>query len=286
MLNINRILLATNLKEEGTLAPLTLTLAQAVNASVHVVHALHEHDAPITADAVAAWFRKHTEELAEQDLISLSFGVIHDSDAATALMAYAEAHAIDLVVVGSYRRDEGAPMRSIAERFIRHTLLPVLVCTSTPWEGLRTMMAPVDFSKPARHAFLHAYALAEVTGARLDVVHAMRGMASSEAMELAIPALRASVASFCANALGRDAEVHVGVRPGDPATCITELAREQDTDLLVLQTHGLAGLSRVALGSVAKRVLHRAPCAILMLRTFGHSLLDPAARYGQALRPV
>jgi nucleotide-binding universal stress UspA family protein len=52
----------------------------------------------------------------------------------------------------------------------------------------------------------------------------------------------------------------------DPAEAITRFARDGRSSLIALTTHGRSGLSRVALGSVALRVAHHAPCPVLVLR--------------------
>jgi nucleotide-binding universal stress UspA family protein len=58
---------------------------------------------------------------------------------------------------------------------------------------------------------------------------------------------------------------------GDPATTILERARIGGYDLLVMGTHGRTGLSHALMGSVAEKVVRRAPCAVLTVRTAGAS---------------
>jgi len=53
---------------------------------------------------------------------------------------------------------------------------------------------------------------------------------------------------------------------GDPATVIVETAHETDADLIVMGTHGRAGLTRLVMGSVAEAVLRQAPCPVLTVR--------------------
>jgi universal stress protein A len=55
--------------------------------------------------------------------------------------------------------------------------------------------------------------------------------------------------------------------PGDPATTIVERAASGAYDLLVLGTHGRTGFSHALLGSVAEKVVRRAPCPVLTVRT-------------------
>jgi|ERR1051326_5561980 nucleotide-binding universal stress UspA family protein len=72
-------------------------------------------------------------------------------------------------------------------------------------------------------------------------------------------------------------ELHFGgvptesvVRFGDPATEIVEEAVRFDADLLAMPTRGRSGVSRLAFGSVAEQVTHRAPMPVLLFRPFLH----------------
>jgi len=52
---------------------------------------------------------------------------------------------------------------------------------------------------------------------------------------------------------------------GRPHTEIVEHAKKIGADLIVMGTHGRGGLSHAILGSVAERVLHKAPCPVLIV---------------------
>ncbi|MDO8562855.1 MAG: universal stress protein [Candidatus Limnocylindria bacterium] len=66
------------------------------------------------------------------------------------------------------------------------------------------------------------------------------------------------------SAAGFDA--HYAVRSGDPAAELLDAASELDADLIAMGTRGRTGLERVLLGSVARSVLHRATCSVLVAR--------------------
>jgi universal stress protein A len=51
-----------------------------------------------------------------------------------------------------------------------------------------------------------------------------------------------------------------------PAEAIVEYATEAGIDLIVMGTHGRAGVSHFLLGSVAERVVRTAPCPVLTVR--------------------
>ncbi len=63
---------------------------------------------------------------------------------------------------------------------------------------------------------------------------------------------------------GGNAEVVV-VR-GKPAAAIVSFAEEEAFDLIVMGTHSPRGLRHAIMGSVARRVIHDAPCPVLVAR--------------------
>jgi nucleotide-binding universal stress UspA family protein len=53
---------------------------------------------------------------------------------------------------------------------------------------------------------------------------------------------------------------------GDPAVAISDLARSEGVDLIVMGTHGRTGLRRLLMGSVAEAIVRRAPCPVFVLK--------------------
>lgn len=60
--------------------------------------------------------------------------------------------------------------------------------------------------------------------------------------------------------------VNVVVRIGDPGHEVTEYAKDEHADLIVVPSHGYHGVKRFLLGSVAERIIRHADCAVLVLR--------------------
>lgn len=54
---------------------------------------------------------------------------------------------------------------------------------------------------------------------------------------------------------------------GDPASAIVDTAVLEKADLIVMSTHGRSGLDRFIMGSVTEKVLQKAPCPVLALRS-------------------
>lgn len=144
---------------------------------------------------------------------------------------------------------------------------------------ITNILVPVDFSPHAEHAFTYATTLAERFGAKLALLYVVddsfvTGGWSSEIYVSNVPELmenliadadrRLATMKASAAALGLTAETAV-IR-GRPAPAIVEHAKNGGFDLIVMGTHGRTGVSHVVMGSVAERVLRKAPCPVLTVR--------------------
>lgn len=56
------------------------------------------------------------------------------------------------------------------------------------------------------------------------------------------------------------------VKEGFPADVICEVARNEGSNLIVIGSRGLSFTGRFLLGSVSDRVVHHAPCSVLVVR--------------------
>ncbi len=56
------------------------------------------------------------------------------------------------------------------------------------------------------------------------------------------------------------------VQVGEPAEEIVDLARLEHVDLIIMGSRGLSPLSEMLLGSVSNKVLHTAPCPVMVVR--------------------
>lgn len=64
--------------------------------------------------------------------------------------------------------------------------------------------------------------------------------------------------------LGVKAELVEGA--GDPEHVILGEAKDREADLIVVGTRGLGAAKRLVLGSVSTRLVHEAPCSVLVVR--------------------
>jgi nucleotide-binding universal stress UspA family protein len=146
-------------------------------------------------------------------------------------------------------------------------------------ENITRILVPVDFSFHAERAFSYATTLAHRFAATLGLLHVVEdpfvtGAWNSEVyvpnvaelLEELIASAEQQLATLreSAAALGLTAET--AVITGRPAHAIVEHANEGGFDLIVMGTHGRSGLSHAVMGSVAERVVRKAPCPVLTVR--------------------
>ena len=144
---------------------------------------------------------------------------------------------------------------------------------------LRRILCPIDLSESSRQALIYARALSSWYEAPLTVLHVCVDLpvfemaspfghsASSTVVieEAQIAERRAAVRAFVWSAVG-DNSIDVIVREGADAKA--EILKEAGNDgasMIVMGTHGRSGIDHVLLGSVTERVLHKAPCPILVV---------------------
>jgi len=64
-------------------------------------------------------------------------------------------------------------------------------------------------------------------------------------------------------------ETQTLVEVGQAADRLIEAAKEKKADLIVMATHGRTGLSHALMGSVAEKVVRKAPCPVLTVGPMG-----------------
>lgn len=141
----------------------------------------------------------------------------------------------------------------------------------------QSILVPTDFSEGSTHGMTKAAELAREVGARVTVCHVLdpsplapvldgaAGKHDDDAMEKAIhEALREVIDAHFADIA--DTKTALILSP-NAAQGICHYASKEDTDLIVLSTHGRTGLAHLLIGSVAEKVVRHAPCPVLTVRT-------------------
>jgi len=134
-----------------------------------------------------------------------------------------------------------------------------------------------DFSDHAEIAFQTALDLAQRYNAKLYVVHVLPPvvnpmLADSDQMppvhvdENLVVRLNERMQEVYGNRIPKKIDRELVVRDGHVSTEIIRFIEETDTDLAVVGAFGLSGMGLVLFGSVAKRISHKAPCSVMIVR--------------------
>jgi nucleotide-binding universal stress UspA family protein len=137
------------------------------------------------------------------------------------------------------------------------------------------ILVSTDFSENALKALAYANNYAEKFGAEVYLVHVMEDAPFISDMKdnpLALSEkqiqqnVRDELEALAAEKFGETVPVRNLVRQGKATEEIVAAAKELNVDLIIISTHGRAGLTRALLGSVAERVVRHAHCPVLVVR--------------------
>lgn len=146
---------------------------------------------------------------------------------------------------------------------------------------LKRILAPTDFSEYSSEAIGYACALAEKFGAELHLLHVLEVHAGSTPVFAGGLALTPRVqesreaAETELKKVAPDREAVRATVEGPAFLGIVRYAKENNIDLIVMGTHGRSGLAHVMIGSVAERVVRKAPCPVLTVRHPKHEFVTP-----------
>ena len=291
MLQFDRILFPTDFSTTARRAlSFAAHLADQHGATLHILHVQTPDErgaqppgveSPTTQDELAECARRAAEGLGDPTAtegheLSLVRDTVEAASVPEAVVDYAEAHEVDLIVMGTARRSGLRTLfpQSTASAVVRHASCPVLTVLDEPENvpgAIDRIFVPYDFSEHAAQAVRYGEIMADFYGADLVLVHVLQELMVPMEYAVEVPdvdrdAVRARAASALEDVSDRDHRVLVTT--GHPARRIVELTADNEADLLVIATHGRTGLQRMLLGSVAEHVIRQAPCPVFTVKAF------------------
>jgi nucleotide-binding universal stress UspA family protein len=138
-----------------------------------------------------------------------------------------------------------------------------------------------DFSEHADQAFIVAKDLAVKFDASIEIIHVAMNFSLTppvhamympveydpQFVEEVMQAALKSIQEKYIERLHEQVPYNVNVESGYAATEILRVVEERGIDLLVMGSHGLTGIAHVLFGSTADRVVRKAPCSVLTVRS-------------------
>ncbi len=307
MLRINKVLVPEDFSEcSDTALGFALDLVKRHGAELHVLYAQVMHGDPFAPSTFPA---KHNERVRQElkkrvtaqaealgdvdpEALTIAYVVKDDVAAAPAILGYAEEHDVDLIVMGTHgkRGLRRLFLGSVAEEVVQVAKCPVLTIGGNgegkpPTLPIRSIVAPTDFSQHALVALRYARELADFYHAHLDLVHVVEEAVYPAFYNVTAysiydtePDLEEQAEKYLKklyeNTIGPPKDVDFHVLTGHAAPAISDFAREHESSMIVMATHGLTGLAHLFIGSVAEKVVRTAPCPVFTVKSLGKSLLE------------
>jgi nucleotide-binding universal stress UspA family protein len=270
-----------------TAMDLTCWTGQRLHAvRVHVPTAMSDagEDRSVAGAAVTrAEEERYLREIADQCATRAGLAVrtaLVDGPIATALATYVQDHDIGMVIMTSHGRGgiSRTWLGSVADALVRRVRVPVLMLRPCPCCGelkplthVHHIVVPVDGSDLSARILGPAARFGAAWDARLTLLHLLPApigrppddAAMHEARddaELVLDELAAPL-----RARGHRVDVVVLV-DGHPANAILDYAATHHADAIAMATRGRGGWDRIALGSVADKVLRGSVLPVLLYR--------------------
>jgi nucleotide-binding universal stress UspA family protein len=170
-------------------------------------------------------------------------------------------------------------------RVLRESEMPVLAVKRTDGDGdikIGRILVPVEISDMVSSALIFAMELARKFKAKLTALYVFR----LDVYTYEVPAstlILDDLIKFSSEELARRVEEVTQMPSGskndtgleidtrviqaiNPAIAISDYASSNGMDLIVINTHGRKGISRLILGSVTEKVIQESSCAVLALK--------------------
>ena len=149
---------------------------------------------------------------------------------------------------------------------------------------LKSILLPTDFSETTLAATRYGIEFARRFQATLHLLHVIEDPVVYLPMFESYPLpSRGDFENYAQTALDNwivdedvsDITIERSWVHGSPFVEILRYAREQQNDLIIVGTHGRGFTAHFLMGSVAEKVVRKAPCPVLTVRPEGHQFIHP-----------
>jgi nucleotide-binding universal stress UspA family protein len=280
--------------------PVAVEVARRAGAALRLLHVhvplaaepIYMEGLPVMDEHMRPVRRTHEQAYMEKALARLPRGLnatvaILEGSVASALADHARTSGAGLIVMTTHGRGglERSWLGSVADELVRVSPVPLLLVRPEPGpvSGIfRRILVPLDGSALAEAILEHAVRFGRLEpGTEVILLDVVQPVASDVWLSYAAlsPSETVSVTQRQAHrareylesiarrleAAGLRARPHVVVT-ANVAAAVLEMADVEQVDLVALATHGRSGLARLALGSVADKVIRGSRTPVLVLR--------------------
>ena len=189
----------------------------------------------------------------------------------------------DLIVIGTHGRSgvQHLMLGSVAEKVLHKACCPVLTVPqkapdSVPARPFTRILCGIDFSECSIAALRYAIAIASRSGAHIDALSVVQLIPMYE-VTAAVPLYYPGLLDELKTDVGRHlqtvvttsadgVDVECLVTAGTPHAEIVRIAKERQSELVVVGAHSHPAVERIMFGSTTNHVVRRASCPVLTIR--------------------
>lgn len=244
-----------------------IALARGPEATVHVLSVAPDEESRTLYEEFAAAVADDAREAGR-----VARSTVREGRPAGEILAYADEHDVDLIVVGTHGRTgiQQVLVGSVALEVVRDARRPV--CTVSPnatiAETVDDVALATDGWSGSAAATDHALGLAGGADARLHALYAVDVESDVSDTLAAFEEHGAQTTMDVVDqAASRDIEATRRVEQGPPHETILAYVDEEDVDVLVMGTESKSTLERLVVGSVSQRVVPNATVPVVTVRT-------------------
>jgi len=150
----------------------------------------------------------------------------------------------------------------------------------------KKILVPIDFSQCSIDAFRYGLSLAKQYRSKIILLHVIdfrtyesifhiHMVPQEQAYEVLKKVTLKKYAEMLADFDLAGVEIDQRVVEGHPYVEIVRVAAHEEVDLLVIGTHGRSGLDHILFGSIAEKVVRKAPCPVLAIKPKGQQFRMP-----------
>ena len=143
--------------------------------------------------------------------------------------------------------------------------------------SVKRVLVPIDFSGYSLEALDYAKRFAKLFNAELLLLHVVEPTVYPTDFsfgQIALPNIEGELHRRSEEELQRlsqnmskEVRVRGMTRLGKPFLEITDAAKEYDVDLIIIASHGHTGVEHILFGSTAEKVIRKAHCPVLTVRS-------------------
>jgi nucleotide-binding universal stress UspA family protein len=142
-------------------------------------------------------------------------------------------------------------------------------------KAINHIVVPVDLEEHTEKLLEYAAYIADKLAAKLSVIHVVEPFPTTGDMELGLATIKQYTENriqhskeFLEKLAAPYPESTIKILHGIVVDEIVKFAKDKETDIIIIGTHGSKGIEKLLLGSVAERVVKSAHCPTLVMNPF------------------